>query len=349
MSFVRIAEGLQLRSRFGAAFGVRGGSYVRIGENLYATGEESLLTEYVENPVFETAENVLYENLGGEVELLDLNEIEINTSETTELLSGTAETSFGATASAAGVSTAVGAAAAPSGSAVAAGVGVGIFVTSVGLGIGLSGGATLPGHHNIGPGNEPNPEGVDQDDQIAFDHDIRYGAAETQEDVREADSIAIDEFDQDWQDNSNFHSLAGRTGIQIKKAVEQYTGVLYPPNLPSTGKPTTWVAIDGVGISIIGLISVLIGLPCLGLKKHIQSLNTINKDQTKELMLYLILSIVIKIMLAILSIVMTTESKLSLLLLLVVLVINPYQTLVLAQLYVVKAQLSMLFETLKNK
>ncbi len=128
-------------------------------------------------------------------------------------------------------------AAAPALGEVGIGVGIGVASTGAGLAIGLSGGATLPGHKNIGPGNDPDPEGVDVDDNIAYTHDIRYGSAVDQEDIVEADIDAIADFDKDFQDTGNIHSVIGRTGLQVKKAVESYTGVLYPPNLPPRSIP----------------------------------------------------------------------------------------------------------------
>ena len=115
---------------------------------------------------------------------------------------------------------------------VGTGIGLGTAIIGGVLG-GLSG--VAPFHKNLGPGNEPDIDGVDEDDRIAYRHDVRYTNANTQEDVVEADRIAIDEFDSDWQDTGNIHSVIGRTGIQIKKAVEHHTGVLYPSSLP-TGK-----------------------------------------------------------------------------------------------------------------
>ncbi len=128
---------------------------------------------------------------------------------------------------------------APSTAAVGTGIGAGLVTIGAGLAIGLSGGATLPGHKYIGPGNEEDAgEPVDEDDRIASVHDTAYGVAATQEEVRAADTHAIDEFDKDFQETGNIHSAIGRTGLQIKKAVEDRVGVLYPSNLPVSTTPS---------------------------------------------------------------------------------------------------------------
>jgi len=228
MELVEIGENVLRRRNIGAKFGRAGGRFVRIGGELYAEGSVPLLESTFVNPTFESFDDIVHFNTDVEYVSEPLDNIELNTfSESTPLL----ETGVG---SGVGVISGGAASSVPS-SAVGVGIGIGTAVIGTGLAIGLSGGANLPGHKNIGPGNVPDPEGVDEDDLISYRHDISYGAAETQEDIREADEIAIAEFDSDWQDTGNLHSLAGRVGLQIKHTVEGYTGVLYPSSLP-TGK-----------------------------------------------------------------------------------------------------------------
>lgn len=118
----------------------------------------------------------------------------------------------------------------------AAGVGIGGVVVGGILGSLLTRdrGATLPGHHFIGPGNpvdEAPP--VDKDDEIAKRHDIAYGTAKTVEDVHRADKAAIQEFKKDYEEHGNLHSKVGQVGLTLKHNIEKFTGILYPP-LPGT-------------------------------------------------------------------------------------------------------------------
>nr|QTE03710.1 MAG: structural protein [Periparus ater ambidensovirus] len=90
-------------------------------------------------------------------------------------------------------------------------------------------GATLPHHSYIGPGNpiDKNP-GVDVDDNIAKEHDIAYQNAKTSSDVKEADRIAINKFNKDFEESGNYHSKLGAIGLQLKSAIEHKFGVIYP-------------------------------------------------------------------------------------------------------------------------
>lgn len=94
-------------------------------------------------------------------------------------------------------------------------------------------GAVLPHHDFIGPGNPiSDKEGVDKDDQIAKEHDIKYQEAKTQDDIKKADQDAIAKFQADYNINGNLHSWLGATGLGLKSAIEHKFGVLYP-NLPT--------------------------------------------------------------------------------------------------------------------
>ncbi len=259
MELVEIGENVLRRRTFGERFGVKGGRFVRIGGELYAEGSEALLESTFLDPVYTSLEDIVH--FSAEPDYIEqsqaLDEIELNTfSESTPLL----ETGVG---SGIGIVSGGAAASAPT-SALGVGVGLGTAIIGTGLGIGLFGGAVLPGHKNIGPGNEPDPEGVDVDDNIAFDHDVRYGAAETQADVREADRIAIDEFDSDWQETGNIHSIVGRTGLQIKKTVEHHTGVLYPSSLPTGEQWQESILQKGILILILILDNAKENLPLIG-------------------------------------------------------------------------------------
>jgi hypothetical protein len=167
---------------------------------------------------------------------------ETSFSETTPLLS--AGTSAGAVTGGTGLSN----------TAIAGGaIGIGTAAAGLGLAIGLSGGANIPGHHYIGPGNdEDGPEPVDKDDLIAKHHDIAYSKATSKQDVVDADTVAIDAFDQDWRENQNYHSLLGRTGLQAKKAIESVIGVQYPPDLPSSISGELWVKTEN--LDLVGLL-----------------------------------------------------------------------------------------------
>nr|QOD39516.1 ORF1 [uncultured densovirus] len=134
---------------------------------------------------------------------------------------------------------------------VASGIGIGVGTVGAGLAIGLAGGALLPGHRNIGPGNIPDEDGVDEDDKIAYRHDIAYGGAKDQLDVRVADDIAIGEFDSDFERTGNIHSYVGSIGLGIKKTIESKTGVLYPSNLPVSVSGKQW------RISVKNLLGIL--------------------------------------------------------------------------------------------
>ncbi len=90
-------------------------------------------------------------------------------------------------------------------------------------------GFTLPGHNFLGPGNPTDTAlPVDTDDIIARAHDIAYGSATHSEDIVAADHHAISDFNTDWEETGNVHSLGARLGLQLKSGVEAYTGVLYP-------------------------------------------------------------------------------------------------------------------------
>jgi len=261
---VDISDNVLRRRTIGARFGSKGGRFVRIGEELYAEGSVPLLEDTFVNPTYTSIEDIVHLNAQPDYiehsEVLD--EIELNTySESTPLLETGAGSGIGVISG--------GAAASIPSSAVGIGIGVGTAVIGGGLAIGLSGGATLPGHKNIGPGNEPDPDGVDEDDQIAYRHDIAYSKAVTQEDIREADSIAIDEFNADWEKTGNIHSVIGRTGIQLKHALEGQTGVLYPASLP-TGKQ--WC--ENIHLALIHFVILTL---------HKERANQLNVGEIEEL------------------------------------------------------------------
>nr|QOD39584.1 ORF1 [uncultured densovirus] len=94
-----------------------------------------------------------------------------------------------------------------------------------------SSGVQVPFTKNVGPGNEeidlsPTLAGADID---AGHHDIRYGLAEDDNDIREADDIAIKEFGDHRVDNPfDVTSYIGEAGLSAKKAIENQIGVQYP-------------------------------------------------------------------------------------------------------------------------
>lgn len=145
-------------------------------------------------------------------------------SETTGLLSGTSSAAVGGTATGVLGTGLTGAQAGLVGTIGVGAVGAGIIASAV-----KKNGAVLPGHHYIGPGNPLNgQEPVDKDDEIAKEHDEAYVTAKTSQDVINADRTAIEKFGADYDTHGNWHSLLGKTGLQIKTAVEQKFGVIYP-------------------------------------------------------------------------------------------------------------------------
>ena len=126
---------------------------------------------------------------------------------------------------------------------VVGGAAAGVAASDIGLGAGavigsgvigylghkLISGLTYPFHHYLGPGNPlENNKPVDRDDEIAEEHDKAYAKAQSSLDVINADKKAIDHFSEDFEKNGNLHSLIGKTGLQIKTAIEQRFGVIYP-------------------------------------------------------------------------------------------------------------------------
>nr|QOD39531.1 VP [uncultured densovirus] len=251
--FTRIREGLRLRRPIGFRELVRihqsGGraGFIRVGNNLFLAGDEGAITNFVDPSDLESFDDVLYENQGVQqeaIEEIQLDEIEINSSDTTPLLE---ETSFSATPGLAetGGVVAAGTSAAPSAGTVITGVAITATVITIGTTVGLLSSDTdtntvhedpvvsLPDHRYIGPGNTVDDTlPVDVDDDIAREHDINYEKAQTQEDVQEADRQGASEFLSDVIHNNNIHSVAGYIGLKAKEKVESVIGVQYPPNLP---------------------------------------------------------------------------------------------------------------------
>ena len=98
-----------------------------------------------------------------------------------------------------GFTSAAGAASAPSSSAIAAGILTGAGIVAGGITAGVLSNNnndndddehtnpvfSLPGHKYIGPGNTiTNIQPIDEDDHIAYDHDIAYEKAKTQKDIQ---------------------------------------------------------------------------------------------------------------------------------------------------------------------
>ncbi|CAH0562754.1 unnamed protein product [Brassicogethes aeneus] len=68
----------------------------------------------------------------------------------------------------------------------------------------------FPGHKYLGPGNEINgEEPIDEDDRIALIHDISYLESHSDQEIRDADLIAIQDFIEDIQETGNWHSAVG--------------------------------------------------------------------------------------------------------------------------------------------
>lgn len=91
----------------------------------------------------------------------------------------------------------------------------------------------FPKHKYLGPGNPvPNGPPVDNDDWIAYVHDVAYTKTTTPEDVRQADREAIASFSEDWKQNNNWHSLIGAAGLGAKYLGESMVGVQYGVSSP---------------------------------------------------------------------------------------------------------------------
>lgn len=225
-------------------------------------------------------------DIPGSFEDIPLDDIEINTGEIGQITETT-----GLIDSAAGGYGTIGATAVGTSTGVGLGTSVGIGTAVIGgtAAVGLATGLTLPGHHFVGPGNDENrPESpVDVDDEIAKEHDIGYGKANTQEDVRIADSVAIDKFKKDFDSTGNLHSLIGAVGLGAKHTLEGYTGVLYPSNLPSSIPGECfqlWGNIHYIKIHVrilIGLNVVICHQQHLKIKQNISGMLGIPPDRIK--------------------------------------------------------------------
>ncbi len=98
---------------------------------------------------------------------------------------------------------------------------------------------TLPGHNYIGPGNtldEGKPvSGADED---ALKHDTAYSKPDiTSDEVREADTQAINDFGDHFADNPfDIGAGLGYLGLKTKKGIESKIGVQYPDTMGSVRK-----------------------------------------------------------------------------------------------------------------
>jgi len=106
----------------------------------------------------------------------------------------------------------------------------------------------LPLSKNIGPGNVPNPSTSNWVDGVAYAHDLSYGSAKSQQDIRAADSEFINQVLRVPDANPLVagHQLLSVLGIGIKKGVENVFGPVYPANLPEN----TPMQVDEVSSSI---------------------------------------------------------------------------------------------------
>lgn len=94
-----------------------------------------------------------------------------------------------------------------------------------------------PGHNYLGPGNTINEgEPIDTDDAIAREHDIAYNRARNNEDIFNADNIAIEKFSKDAYDTGNIHSVVGAVGLSAKHLVEKLSNKVIYPNLDNKQK-----------------------------------------------------------------------------------------------------------------
>lgn len=83
----------------------------------------------------------------------------------------------------------------------------------------------LPGHRYIGPGNPlDNGEPVDEDDWVAYLHDLEYSLAQSDQDIQDSDKRAISSFLR----IGNWESILGAAGLSAKWLTEKVFGVQYP-------------------------------------------------------------------------------------------------------------------------
>jgi hypothetical protein len=92
----------------------------------------------------------------------------------------------------------------------------------------------LPLSKNIGPGNAPNPSTENWVDGVAYAHDLAYGSAKSQSDIRAADSEFINQVLRVPDSNPLVagHQLLSVLGIGLKKGIENVFGQVYPQGLP---------------------------------------------------------------------------------------------------------------------
>lgn len=82
----------------------------------------------------------------------------------------------------------------------------------------------FPNHKYLGPGNDiENGEPVDEDDEIAKEHDLAYEYSKSHKDIRKADRNAI----------KKIGRSIGALGLGIKYGVESLIGVQYPRMAPT--------------------------------------------------------------------------------------------------------------------
>ena len=88
----------------------------------------------------------------------------------------------------------------------------------------------LPFSNNIGPGNIPNPKGTNWVDEAAYQHDVAYGNAKSESEIRKADSDFLLKLTSQFDSNPlhSLHQLFGGIGIASKYAIESVAGVQYP-------------------------------------------------------------------------------------------------------------------------
>jgi hypothetical protein len=112
-------------------------------------------------------------------------------------------------------------------------------------------------HNYLGPGNtvgtDNDPIPVSDADRIAYNHDLNYLKAQSEQDIRDADSAAVAEFankalEGDWR------SAVGAVGLQTKQVVEKFTGQLYP------GKRLLWLPGREVLMNLILKFHLIKGL-----------------------------------------------------------------------------------------
>lgn len=160
-------------------------------------------------------------------------------------------------------------------------------------------GWTLPQTNYVGPGNDMNKFVVSDTDAIAFAHDWRYELAFYNDEINDADKLAISEFAREYEKNGNWQAMVGKLGLSAKSWLYDHFGFYFYPRLEQ--RQSTSTDIKETSSSEIRLViqtclagNHLISLPGKGLigplltkGKNYMLFKLINSCWLKKILLYL--------------------------------------------------------------